>query len=310
MNILGLDALVFGVDDCQSCEKYLVDYGLKVVEGNRFSALDGTYIQVLPKDEVTLPPVLSTGSTLRKTVYGVADEDTLQSIKKELVKDREVKTLANGSLEVNDDLGFVLGFQVSVRKSISLSSEKINAPGDQPQREVNVVGADPLAVAKPRSLSHVVYFVPDVQKAEAFYVERLGFSRTDNFTGTGPFLRPAGTQDHHTLFMIQTPPFLQGCEHFTFHMGGPSEVLQAGARFVEEGYESFWGPGKHLFGSNWFWYFNSPFGCHVEYDADMDLHDDSWVPRDEPSTADTSQLFLFQNKEKWHPSGGPPSENE
>ena len=39
---------------------------------------------------------------------------------------------------------------------------------------------------------------------------------------------------------------------------------------MRAGYQSFWGPGRHKFGSNWFWYFNSPLGCHVEYDADMD----------------------------------------
>jgi hypothetical protein len=111
--------------------------------------------------------------------------------------------------------------------------------------------------------------------------------------------------DHHTLFFIQTPPFMKGIEHFTFHMAGPTEVMLAGTRFVEKGYESFWGPGRHQLGSNWFWYFNSPLGCHVEYDADMDLHDDTWAPRTEPSSADTSQYFLFQHREKWMPGGKP-----
>jgi hypothetical protein len=60
-----------------------------------------------------------------------------------------------------------------------------------------------------------------------------------------------------------------------------------------------------VFGSNWFWYFISPLGCHVEYDADMDLHDDTWVPREAPCTADTSQLFLLTNRERWFPSGAP-----
>jgi catechol 2,3-dioxygenase-like lactoylglutathione lyase family enzyme len=154
-------------------------------------------------------------------------------------------------------------------------------------------------------LSHVVYFVPDAARAEAFY-QRLGFVCTDRFVGVGPFMQPGGTQEHHTLFMIQTPPFMKGCEHFTFHMGGPTEMLLAGTRFVEKGYQSFWGPGRHLFGSNWFWYFNSPLGCHIEYDADMDLHDHSWAARTAPMGADTSQLFLFQQREKWAPSGGPP----
>ena len=66
---------------------------------------------------------------------------------------------------------------------------------------------------------------------------------------------------------------MKGVEHFTFHMGGPAEVMDAGTRLVAKGYQSFWGPGRHVFGSNWFWYFNSPMGV-IEYDADMDLHDE------------------------------------
>ena len=90
-------------------------------------------------------------------------------------------------------------------------------------------------------------------------------------------------------------------------------IKRAGAvdhfvRFVDKGYESFWGPGRHRMGSIWFWYFNSPFGCHVEYDADMDLHDASWIARAVPIGADNSQLFLFSAREKWFP-GGPPEKH-
>jgi catechol 2,3-dioxygenase-like lactoylglutathione lyase family enzyme len=204
-------------------------------------------------------------------------------------------------------MGFTLGFQVSMRRPLQLAAETINAPGAPAQRAPNVVAASDAAALTPRTLSHVVYFVPDAARAEAFYVERLGFRCTDRFTGVGPFLRPAGTLDHHTLFLIETPPFMKGCEHFTFHMGGPSEVVQAGTRFVEKGYQSFWGPGRHRFGSNWFWYFNSPLGCHVEYDADMDLHDDAWQARSAPMGADASQLFLLQHRDKWAPGGPPPA---
>jgi catechol 2,3-dioxygenase-like lactoylglutathione lyase family enzyme len=203
-------------------------------------------------------------------------------------------------------MGFALGFQITVRRPFELAGERVNAPGAPPQRGPNIIGALPDAEIVPRTLSHVVYFVPDARKAEAFYVERLGFVCTDRFVNTGPFLRPAGTLDHHTLFMIETPPVMKGCEHFTFHLGGPTEVLQAGQRFEARGYQTFWGPGRHLFGSNWFWYFNSPLGCHVEYDADMDLHDDAWVARETPISADASQVFLFKSIEKWMPAGGPP----
>jgi hypothetical protein len=59
-------------------------------------------------------------------------------------------------------------------------------------------------------------------------------------------------------------------------------------------------------GSNWFWYFNSPLGCHVEYDADMDRHDAQWQARAETMSADASQLFLFQQRDKWAPGGPSP----
>jgi len=309
MNILGPDCLVFGVDDVAACSQYLIDYGLQPVgvtpQGGRFEALDGTAIEIAHQGDPRLPPAMGTASMLRKTIYGVADQATVDAIAAELMRDREVRRLADGSIEAPDDMGFVLGFQVTRRRAIALPAETVNSPGAPAQRAPNVVAVNENAVIRPRTLSHVVYFVPDVPKAEAFYVERLGFRLTDRLGGAGPFLRPAGTPDHHTLFLIQTPPFMKGCEHFTFHLGGPTELMQAGTRFVEKGYQSFWGPGRHKFGSNWFWYFNSPLGCHVEYDADMDQHDDSWVARETPMSADASQLFLFQRREKWAP-GGPP----
>ncbi|WP_137165403.1 VOC family protein [Salinimonas lutimaris] len=303
MNIIGPDKLVFGVDDVDACKQFALDYGLKDAGDNHYVALDGTGIEILAKDDASLPAPLQSGSMLRKTIYGVADQATLDAITEELSKDRDVKTLDDGSIEATDDVGFVLGFQVTVRQPLELAAEAINAPGAEPQRGVNKIGVSKDFTPKPRSLSHVVYFVPDIEKAEAFYAERLGFVTTDRFTDTGPFMRPGGTQDHHTLFFLKTPPFMQGVEHFTFHMGGPTEVSQAGYALMEKGYQSFWGPGRHIFGSNWFWYFKSPFGCNIEYDADMDLHDENWEPREAQPGADNSQVFLLKATEKWAPGG-------
>lgn len=305
MNIIGPDTLVFGVDDVDACEQYLLDYGLESVGDGKFTALDGTCIIVAHQDDPTLPEPLASGSMLRKTIYGVADQATLDAIAAELCKDRPVRVLENGALEAQDDAGFVLGFQITIRKPLSLPAEQINAPGASSLRGVNNLGVEKDAIPKPRSLSHVVYFVPDFAKLEAFYRDRLGFVTTDRFSHVGPFMRPAGTNDHHTLFFIQTPPQMQGVEHFTFHMAGPTDVVQAGTNMVNKGYQSFWGPGRHLMGSNWFWYFKSPFGCHIEYDADMDLHDEQWTAREMQPGADNSQAFLFRFQEKWAP-GGPP----
>ena len=311
MNIIGPDALVFGVDDVAAASAYLTDYGLMPVDvteaGGFFAALDGTGITIRHKSDPSLPPALETGNMLRQTVYGVADAATLDQVAGELAKDRQVHRLEGGRIEAKDDHGFALAFQVTRRVPLVLDGERINAPGGPAQRGVNQLGVYPDMPARPRSLSHVVYFVPDIAGAEAFYVNRLGFRVTDKLLNAGPFLRPQGSSDHHCLFMIQTPPYMKGCEHFAFHMGGPTELMVAGSRFLDKGYQSFWGPGRHKFGSNWFWYFNSPLGCHVEYDADMDTHDDTWVPREVPFGSESAQMFLFEHRAKWAPGGPPPA---
>lgn len=306
MNIIGPDLLIFGVDDVDACKQFALDYGLTQASEHRFVALDGTGIEIYSKDDSSLPAPLETGSSIRKTIYGVADTATVDAIYDELSKDREVKRLDDGSIEAVDDMGFVLGFQVTMRKPLDMPAEKINAPGAPAQRPANEIGVSKDFPPEPRTLSHVVYFVPDYKKAEAFYAERLGFITTDRFSHVGPFMRPAGTTDHHTLFFLNTPPHMKGIEHFTFHMSGPTAVVQAGNRMVEKGYQSFWGPGRHIFGSNWFWYFKSPFGCNMEFDADMDLHDDNWDAREALPGADNSQVFLLQYREKWAPMGPPP----
>ncbi|MBS99824.1 MAG: glyoxalase [Oceanospirillaceae bacterium] len=306
MNILGPDELVFGVDDVAACTAYLTDYGLRPVgvsaAGGRFEALDGTAIVIRHRDDASLAPDMGNGCMLRKTTYGVANQAALSAIAEELGRDREVRRLADGSIEAVDDSGFMLGFQVSVRRPVEAPVEVVNSVVvGAAVRPANQLGVDPSVEITPRTLSHVVYFVADGAKAETFYRDRLGFRVTDRLVGAGPFLQPAGTLDHHTLFIIEAPAEMRGVEHFTFHLGGPTELMLAGTRMVEKGYQSFWGPGRHQMGSNWFWYFNSPLSCHVEFDADMDLHDETWLPREIPVSAEISQAFLFQYRKKWMP---------
>ena len=99
----------------------------------RFEALDGTAIVLRDKADTTLPAGLGTASMLRETVYGVADEATLEAIEAELRRDREVSR-RDGVVRAADDMGFALAFQVSVRRPIALPAETVNAPGAAPQR--------------------------------------------------------------------------------------------------------------------------------------------------------------------------------
>ncbi len=259
--------------------------------------------------DADLPPPLPSGNKLRRTVYGVEDAASLEEIAAEMGKDRDVSRGGNGSVDVVDDLGFALRFQITRRRPFEVEPEVINTPGVAEGRKVNKTGVDLEADTLPLTLSHVVYFVPDLPVMEAFYVDRLKFRVVDRFKGMGPFLTPQASTDHHTLFLIQTPEYMKGIEHAAFHMQGPTALMLAGNKMRNKGYETFWGPGRHKFGSNWFWYFKSPLGCAVEYDADMDRLDEHWLPRELPAAAENAQAFLLQAIDKWAP-GGPPQEGK
>jgi catechol 2,3-dioxygenase-like lactoylglutathione lyase family enzyme len=307
VKILGPDTLIFGVEDLAACVQCVTDYGLQKIEssasGARFEALDGTGLEIRKAGDASLAPAIAAAPNIRETIYGVADKQTLDAIGAELSRDRAVKVSAGNVLHSTDDDGYPIGFQVTARRPVKTAHLGINVPGKPPGRALNVVaavdGERPAALA----LSHLVLFTKDKVKSEKFYAERLGFRTVDVFTNLGPFMRPQGTNEHHTLFLIQAP--VVGVQHFTFHFAGMHEMLKAGWEFQKKGYKSFWGPGRHIFGSNYFWYFNSPFGGLIELDADMDLHDDNWKPRHVLASADSSQTFLLQWAEKWTPGPGP-----
>ncbi|MGC3982423.1 MAG: VOC family protein [Steroidobacteraceae bacterium] len=306
MNILGPDYLVFGVDDLDACTQCLHDYGLIKVEsgsnGAVFEAMDGTGVILRNGSDTSLAKPIAADPNIRETIYGVADKATLQAVAAELGKDREVQQHADGSLRSIDDDGYAIGFQVTTRRKIIAPHYGINVPGQDYGRALNVVASVDEEKYLVRTLSHVVLYTQDKVKSEKFYAERLGFRTVDVFTNVGPFMRPQGTYEHHTLFLIEAPTL--GLNHFTFHFAGANELLKAGWEFSKKGYRSFWGPGRHILGSNYFWYFNSPFGGCIEFDADMDIHDDSWKPRYVPADADTSQIFLLQYADKWSPNKG------
>jgi hypothetical protein len=44
----------------------------------------------------------------------------------------------------------------------------------------------------------------------------------------------------------------------------------------------------------------------MEFDSDMDLHDEQWQAREAALSADNSQAFLLEYREKWAPGGPPP----
>jgi hypothetical protein len=97
----------------------------------------------------------------------------------------------------------------------------------------------------------------------------------------------SASRDHHNLFLIKKEDLPGGLHHIEFHVGDFNEVMMGGRRLTEKGWKTYVGPGRHVLGSNYFWYFKTPCGGNMELACDMDYVTDDWEPKEwEYSTDD------------------------
>jgi catechol 2,3-dioxygenase-like lactoylglutathione lyase family enzyme len=117
---------------------------------------------------------------------------------------------------------------------------------------------------KPIQITHAVINSTDVDAAERFAVEKLGFKVSDR-TGHMRFLRC--NRKHHAIAYAQAG--FASLNHIAFEMQDIDAVMRGMARMREAGFETVWGPGRHGPGSNVFGYFIAPYGGVIEYTAEV-----------------------------------------
>ena len=149
----------------------------------------------------------------------------------------------------------------------------------------------------PRRLSHVLRFTTDVPRAVAFYEDVLGMRLSDRSGDGIAFVHAVHGSDHHVVaFAKSNAP---GYHHSSWDVGSLEEVGLGGMQMAATGRTKGWGPGRHVLGSNYFWYVQDPWGSFAEYSADID-----YVPAG--TRWDTSDYAPDDAFYLWGP--GPPSD--
>ena len=279
MSIIGVDCAILGVEEMDDAKRFCRDIGLTEAEsgsaGGTYLTQDGTGLLLRRAADPGLPGAVGPRVNARETVWGVAAAADIETIAAELAKDRQIQRGADGALRTTDDGGFPIAFRVTVRHAYPAVPARANAPGLPPQRPRNA-RIDFAAPVRPRSIGHIVFYVDDLAVSTAFYTERLGFRITDSYRGRSVFLRAPGSHDHHNLFLIERAQ-APGLHHVEFHVTDFNEVMTGGKRLTERGWKTVYGPGRHVLGSNYYWYFHTPCGGAMELAADIDWVDDDWV---------------------------------
>ncbi|HET6158045.1 MAG TPA: VOC family protein [Dongiaceae bacterium] len=109
-------------------------------------------------------------------------------------------------------------------------------------------------------------------------------------------MRGAGDSDHHVLALARSER--PGFHHASFEVGSIDEIVSGAERLVGAGYRAAWGLGRHVVGSNFFYYIRDPWNGLAEYFLDIDFvpGDAEWQVRDwDPQDG----FFLWS-------TGGPP----
>uniref|UniRef100_UPI0035CB8826 glyoxalase n=1 Tax=uncultured Sphingomonas sp. TaxID=158754 RepID=UPI0035CB8826 len=290
MAIIGIERLVFAVQDVSESARFFDDFGLErdavgVDGGVVFLLPEGSRVVLVPHGHAALPVGAKIeGDGVREVIWGVDTQAALDRLTQGVGADRDIDLSDDGCARFLTDFGVPMGLRVFAKRPISCAPDPVNAPGHVAR--INTHKKWRLR-ARPKTLAHVVFAIAEFEAGYRFMVERLGFRLSDVQRGFGWYLRADGTNNHHSILLLNASAPLPGMdgrtrfEHANFGVEDVDEIMIGANEMVRKGWQpSHLGLGRHRVDSGLFYYLPCPAGGEAEYGADADYVDDGWVPRD------------------------------
>jgi catechol 2,3-dioxygenase-like lactoylglutathione lyase family enzyme len=126
-----------------------------------------------------------------------------------------------------------------------------------------------MAPVRPTRLSHLARLTTDVNRLIDFYTRVLGMRLSDRSGDHVAFLHGCHGSDHHLLaFAASTGAALH---HLSWDVPTVDDVGLGAMNMMANGYTKGWGVGRHVLGSNYFYYAEDPWGSFCEYSSGMDF---------------------------------------
>jgi catechol 2,3-dioxygenase-like lactoylglutathione lyase family enzyme len=281
MAILRIEGVVYGVEDLATCIRFYSDVGLAParIEADvaTFRTPTNQYVELRRLNDPALPAAAYEGSGIREMVWGVDDQRGLETIHRELSRDRAVSVDATGMLHSRDLTGYGIAFKVAEVAPLHEVPRSANTPTriDRLSEVVTTYGR-----AHPVRLMHIAMDVPDAghDAANEFYTGRLGFKAIDHSIPVGMFMQCEGSMEHHNLLLCHRTN-RPSTNHLALEVRDHDEVIEGGNFMTDAGWKESRRLGRHTLGSNVFRFFHSPCGGRIELAHDMDRMDKSFKTR-------------------------------
>lgn len=296
MAIMGIQSLIYGVEDVARCEWFFEDFGLPLTESTadhaHFLLPEGSNVIIRYRDDPALPHGKIEGDGVRQVIWGVDDERSLEDFAVSLGKVVDVTRDADGTVLFTPPFGIPMGLRLFRKKPVVYAPDPLNAPGRINRLNQHRKWRER---ARPKVINHVVWAIPDYEAGYAFMRDHLHFRLSDHQCGFGMYLRADGTNNHHSLLLLNASAPFPGMDgkvrfhHANFGVEDIDEIMTGANYMARKGWApSHLGLGRHRIDSALFYYLPCPAGGEAEYGADSDYVDDSWVPREW-----TAPLFGF-----------------
>ncbi len=127
--------------------------------------------------------------------------------------------------------------------------------------------------ALPQRLSHIAIMSPSMAARYDFYTQALGLRLSDRSGDGVAFLHAPHGSDHHLVALAKGPGV--ALHHLSWDVPTVEDVGLGMSRLQAAGYGVGWGVGRHVLGSNYFYYAQDPWGSWSELSATMD-----YIPAD------------------------------
>ncbi|MGT2427425.1 VOC family protein [Amnibacterium kyonggiense] len=168
--------------------------------------------------------------------------------------------------------------QPGIGASLVIAEPGTGTPLSLYEQQEQTGGAASLGV-RPSKLGHVASYVEDLERAQAFYTDVLGFRWSDTIGDFFTFLRC--NADHHAINLMRSST-KSGLFHVAFEMRDVVHLKDALDHLAARSIRLQWGPGRHGAGHNIFTYHHDPDGNLVELFTEIDRIADERTGRFEP----------------------------
>jgi catechol 2,3-dioxygenase-like lactoylglutathione lyase family enzyme len=255
-----------GVPDLRQARSFYEAFGL---EGREERDSLGLYTYGHPHRWATLTEAPQ--KRLQYVSFGAfADEmprfrERLSQLRIETVK--APPGIERDGLWFHDRSGTLLEIQIAEKSSPdyqTLARSQVTPAGCR-----GVAGRAAARETRPGRLAHLLIFSRDILQEIRFYCNVLGLRLSDRAGDGIAFLHGVHGSDHHLLAFGRADR--PGLHHCSWDVATIDEVGVGAMQMQAKGYRAGWGVGRHVLGSNHFYYVQDPWNSYCEYSYGIDF---------------------------------------